>query len=354
MTSSSLIQLNNIVLNYGSYVAIDDVSIDFREGEFLALLGPSGCGKSSLLRVVAGFAEPTSGQIMLEGKDLVKVPPQRRPINMMFQSYALFPHMSVEANVRYGLEMAKVPEAEIRQRVAEILEKAHLTEMARRRPNQLSGGQRQRVALARSLVLRPRVLLLDEPLGALDKKLREAMQVELKRIQEEMKVTFVVVTHDQEEALVMADRIALMRAGKIEQVGTANELYENPASRFVADFIGKTNFFDGKASGQRIAVNGLGTVTGNVEASGAIIYSLRPERIKLSAAALPGYENSFSGRVEEVHYQGQGELVMIRLPGQENLTAVTISAAEAEALRLSAGSQVVLGWNGRDARVLTR
>lgn len=354
MTASSVIQLKNIFLKYGNYSAIDNVSVNFKEGEFFALLGPSGCGKSSLLRIVAGFVEPTSGEVLLDGKDMTSVPARHRPINMMFQSYALFPHMSVEQNVRYGLEMAKLPSAEIKVRVDEILETTHLTSMARRRPNQLSGGQRQRVALARALVMRPRVLLLDEPLGALDKKLREAMQLELKRLQHEMGLTFVVVTHDQEEALVMADRIALMRAGKIEQIGTASELYERPASRFVADFIGKSNFFDGVASAGKVGVDQLGALTGDVAAEGRVTYSIRPEWIRLFNDRPGGYDNCLEGTVEELNYHGQGENVMVRVPGQSQLVTVLKPANEATPARVAHGGKIWLAWNGKDARVLTR
>ena len=354
MTPSNVIQLRNILLKYGSYTAIDNVSVDFREGEFFALLGPSGCGKSSLLRIVAGFVDPTSGEVLLDGKDMTRVPARQRPINMMFQSYALFPHMSVEQNVRYGLEMARLPSAEIKARTGEILETTHLASMARRRPNQLSGGQRQRVALARALVMRPRVLLLDEPLGALDKKLREAMQLELKRLQHEMGLTFVVVTHDQEEALVMADRIALMRAGRIEQVGTAAELYERPASRFAADFIGTTNFFDGVAKGGKIGVPQLGELIGNISAEGTVTYSIRPEWIRLFNDRPGDFENCLEGTVEEVNYHGQGENVMVRLPGQEQLVTVLKPANEASPATVAGGEKIWLAWNGRDARVLMR
>ncbi|TCM65740.1 ABC transporter ATP-binding protein [Rhizobium sp. BK068] len=352
MTQSRVIQLKNIVLKYGHYTAIDNVSVDFQEGEFFALLGPSGCGKSSLLRIVAGFVEPTSGAVLLDGSDMTNVPARNRPINMMFQSYALFPHMSVEQNVRYGLEMAKLPESEIKSRVGEILETTHLTTMARRRPNQLSGGQRQRVALARALVMRPRVLLLDEPLGALDKKLREAMQLELKRLQHEMGLTFVVVTHDQEEALVMADRIALMRSGKIEQVGSAAELYERPASRFVADFIGRTNFFEGVARGGKVGIPELGELRGDIDAVGTVTYSIRPEWIRLSNNRPGNYENCLEGTVEEVNYHGQGENVMVRLPGQAQLVTVLKPANEITPANIQNGSKIWLAWNGKDARVL--
>uniref|UniRef100_UPI003F499F2E ABC transporter ATP-binding protein n=1 Tax=Ensifer adhaerens TaxID=106592 RepID=UPI003F499F2E len=353
MTVSSVIQLKNILLKYGAFTAIDNVSVNFREGEFFALLGPSGCGKSSLLRIVAGFVEPTSGEVLLDGRDMTNVPARQRPINMMFQSYALFPHMSVEQNVRYGLEMAKLPEAEIKARVRDILETTHLSSMARRRPNQLSGGQRQRVALARALVMRPRVLLLDEPLGALDKKLREAMQLELKRLQHEMGLTFVVVTHDQEEALVMADRIALMRAGRIEQIGSASELYERPASRFVADFIGRTNFFEGVGKGGKIRIEQLGELVGDVEAVGSVTYSIRPEWIRLFNSQPADYENCLQGTVEEVNYHGQGENVMVRLPGQSQLVTVLKPANELIPATVVNNGKIWVAWNGRDARVLS-
>lgn len=350
----SVIQLRNIVLKYGSFLALDDVSVDLMEGEFFALLGPSGCGKTSLLRIVAGFNTPTSGRMLMGGQDLIRVPARKRPINMMFQSYALFPHMTVEQNVRYGLEITGVDKPTLQRRVGGILETTRLAAMAQRLPSQLSGGQRQRVALARALVMQPKVLLLDEPLGALDKKLREAMQLELKRLQSELGITFVVVTHDQEEALVMADRIALMKGGKIEQLGTANDLYERPASRFVADFVGRTNFFSGRASGRRVVIDGLGDFVGDVEAQGDVTYSIRPERLRLGKFQPDACENAVSGVVEEVTYHGQSVAVLIRLPGQETLAAVSLTAAEMEGQSYSSGAQVWLGWNGRDARVLTR
>jgi spermidine/putrescine ABC transporter ATP-binding subunit len=350
--SAFVIQLKNILLKYGKFVALDNVSVDLNEGEFFALLGPSGCGKTSLLRIVAGFTDPTSGEMLLDGRDLIGVPPRRRPINMMFQSYALFPHMSVEGNVRYGLEMAKLPEAEIRKRVSEMLEVTDLSSLARRKPNQLSGGQRQRVALARALIMRPRVLLLDEPLGALDKKLREAMQLELKRLQHEMGITFIVVTHDQEEALVMADRIALMREGKVEQVGTSTELYERPRSRFVAAFIGTTNFFRGDAKGERVAVHGLGELIGDVPTTGGVTYSIRPERIRISQNRLNDYENNLEATVKEINYHGQSETVMVRLRDQPELTAVMVPASDSENMKIETGASVWVAWNGKDARVL--
>src|SRR6266542_3275578 len=229
-----------------SVVAVEDVDLQVGAGEFFSLLGPSGCGKTTTLRMLAGFEEPSSGRILLYGRDMVGVPPYRRDVNMVFQHYALFPHMSVHDNIAFGLRYKKVPRDEIRRRVAEALRLVELEGREQRRPRQLSGGQQQRVALARALVNRPRALLLDEPLGALDLKLRRAMQLELKRIQREVGITFVYVTHDQEEALTMSDRLAVMNAGRIEQLGTPRELYERPATRFVANFLGTSNLFSGR------------------------------------------------------------------------------------------------------------
>ncbi len=354
MTAKPVIEIRNVSLNYGPVRALNDVSVEFREGEFFALLGPSGCGKTSLLRIMAGFAEPTSGEMLLDGQDLIGVPARKRPVNMMFQSYALFPHMTVEGNVRYGLETAKLPAHEIKSRVEAMLATTHLNELAARRPNQLSGGQKQRVALARALVMHPRVLLLDEPLGALDKKLREAMQLELKRLQHELGITFIVVTHDQEEALVMANRIALMRGGKIEQIGTAAELYERPATRFVADFIGKTNFFDGTAKGNVVTVSGLGDLASTTPGDGRIVYSIRPERIRVTAARSDAHDNSFEGEVAEIAYHGQDEAVMVRLSGQPELTIAKVTASDPMAPAIAVGQRVWLSWNSADARILTR
>jgi spermidine/putrescine ABC transporter ATP-binding subunit len=240
-----IIEVDRVTKRFGEVVAVDDVSLSIRENEFFALLGPSGCGKTTLLRMLAGFETPDGGRLLLDGRDLVGTPPHRRPLNMMFQSYALFPHMTVAENVGYGLRMDRVPRPELDSRVAEALELVQLGAHARRRPHQLSGGQRQRVALARALVKRPRVLLLDEPLAALDRQIRLEMQVELKRLQHGVGITFVVVTHDQEEALALADRIAVMRHGRVVQLGASTDLYERPTSRFVAGFLGESNVFRG-------------------------------------------------------------------------------------------------------------
>src|SRR5690606_35016011 len=245
---------------FGQVTALDSVSFDIRQGEFFALLGPSGCGKTTLLRILAGFEQPDSGTVLLDGADLLAVPPHRRPVNLMFQSYALFPHMTVEKNVAYGLERERLPRQEIRTRVGEVLETVGLTAQARRRPHELSGGQRQRVALARAIVKRPRLLLLDEPLSALDKKVRAEMQLEVKRLQHEVGMTFVVVTHDQEEAMSMADRIAVLDRGRLQQVDSPVGLYSRPQTRFVASFIGSANLLDGTATGNGVDVPRVGLV----------------------------------------------------------------------------------------------
>ncbi|MGX5844935.1 ABC transporter ATP-binding protein [Mesorhizobium sp. ArgA1] len=350
---ANVIELSGIVLKYAAFVAVDDVSFDLREGEFFALLGPSGCGKTSLLRIIAGFNTPTSGKMLLDGKDLIQIPPRRRPVNMMFQSYALFPHMTVGKNLRYGLEAKGVDSSMISKRVGEMLEVTHLTQMVDRLPSQLSGGQRQRVALARALVMQPRVLLLDEPLGALDKKLREAMQLELKRLQHELGITFVIVTHDQEEALVMADRIALMRNGRIEQLGTASDLYEKPVSRFVADFVGKTNFFEGVADGYNVQIKDFGVVKGDRAGRGNVTYALRPERIRLSSCRVDTFDNSVQGHIQEVNYLGQHLHVRVAVPGKSDPIDVLQGVVEQDHENISINAPVWLHWNGADGKVLT-
>lgn len=353
MPANPVIEINGLTLKYGSFTAIDNIDLTFEEGEFFALLGPSGCGKSSLLRTLAGFVQPTSGELLLDGTDLTGTSARKRPINMMFQSYALFPHMSVEQNIAYGLEVARKPKNEIKRLVADIMEKTHLTPMAARKPNQLSGGQRQRVALARALVMEPRVVLLDEPLGALDKKLRDSMQLELKRLQHEMGLTFVIVTHDQDEALVLADRIAIMNDGKVEQVGTPRELYEEPTSRFVADFIGETNFFEGVADGSNVTVRGIGVLRARAEARGGVSYAVRPERMNISAQKpTQSWDNMVEGTVLDVAYHGRDATLTLRLG--DGVTEVTsrLSAAQAAGGAYEEGRQAWVCWAATDARIL--
>ncbi|MGV9595729.1 ATP-binding cassette domain-containing protein [Streptosporangium sandarakinum] len=288
-----MLQITGVSRRFGEVTALSDVSLEIRQGEFFALLGPSGCGKTTLLRILAGFESPDSGAVTLDGADLLSLPAHRRPINLMFQSYALFPHMTVAKNIAYGLEREKLPRAEIRERVEEVLAKVGLAEMAGRRPQQLSGGQRQRVALARAIVKRPRLLLLDEPLSALDKKVRAEMQLELKRLQHEVGITFVVVTHDQEEAMSLADRIAVFSAGRVEQVDEPVALYERPRTPFVAGFVGASNLFEGAVHDGGLDGGALGVLpgTGDLPEGAPALLSVRPERIRLEDFGVPDEES---------------------------------------------------------------
>jgi ABC-type Fe3+/spermidine/putrescine transport system ATPase subunit len=325
-----MIEIEQVSKRFGSVVAVDEVSLQVGRNEFFALLGPSGCGKTTLLRMLAGFETPDAGRLVLDGEDLVGVKPHRRALNMMFQSYALFPHMTVEENVTYGLRMDRVKKDAARARACEALDAVHLGGLGARRPAQLSGGQRQRVALARALVKRPKVLLLDEPLSALDRQIRGDMQIELKRLQHAVGITFIVVTHDQEEALTMADRIAVMHEGAVAQVGTPDELYERPGTRFVANFLGDANVFDEGADGRAVVV--------------------RPERLRVAPAGAPerldGVVRTLPGRLAEVVYLGtarkyvvdlhDGRTVQARVPVREDRTPLT------------AGDEVLLGWEDGD------
>ena len=307
-----LLQLRSLSHSYGSVQALHGIDLDIAGNEFFALLGPSGCGKSTLLRSIAGFETPAEGEILLDGEPLTRLPAHRRPVNMMFQSYALFPHLSVEKNVAYGLEAEGLGKAEVRRRVGEALETIGLTKFARRRPGQLSGGQRQRVALARAIVKRPRLLLLDEPLSALDRKVRAEMQLELKRLQHEAGMTFVVVTHDQEEAMSMADRVAVLNAGRLEQVDTPVALYAAPRTRFVADFIGTANLLDGTAVAGGIALEtGLVLAAGHTLPAGTAAAVVRPEDVSL---AEPG-AGTLEGTVVDTFFLGGTSTVSVQVPG---------------------------------------
>ena len=283
--TAPLLQVRAMNHSYGDVVALAGIDLEIADNEFFALLGPSGCGKTTLLRSIAGFETPTSGEILLDGADLTAMPAHKRPVNMMFQSYALFPHMTVEANVAYGLESEGVGKAEVKRRVAETLDTVGLASFARRRPAKLSGGQRQRVALARAIIKRPRLLLLDEPLSALDRKVRAEMQLELKRLQHEVGMTFVVVTHDQEEAMSMADRVAVLNRGSLEQLDTPEGLYSRPATRFVADFIGTANLIDGTVTAQGFAAPGwpLLAAASALPLGSAGTSVLRPEDVAIVA-----------------------------------------------------------------------
>jgi spermidine/putrescine transport system ATP-binding protein len=337
----------------GVVAAVERVDLVIGEGEFFSLLGPSGCGKTTTLRMIGGFEEPTEGQILLYGKDVVGVPPNRRDLNMVFQSYALFPHMSVFDNVAFGLRRKKLPKAEIDQRVREMLELVDLTGREKRRPREMSGGQQQRVALARALVNHPRALLLDEPLGALDLKLRQAMQLELKRIQREVGITFVYVTHDQGEALTMSDRIAVMNNGLVEQLAAPREVYERPATRFVADFIGTTNIISGPSSrvsgdeavldfgeGRRIVVPLNGRAIGD-----EVVVTVRPEKVSLSRQRVDA-DCVMSGTVAEVVYQGTFTAYAVDTPQGQRLLCHRLNLEDSSDVA-AVGDQVWLTWDKR-------
>jgi len=322
------IRIEQVTKKFGEFTAVDGVSLDIFKGELFALLGGSGCGKTTLLRMLAGFETPTSGRILIDGQDMSAVPPYERPVNMMFQSYALFPHMTVEKNVGYGLKHEKMTKAEIQDRVSELLELVQLKGLGGRKPHQLSGGQRQRVALARALAKSPKLLLLDEPLAALDKKLREQTQFELMNIQEKVGVTFIVVTHDQEEAMTLASRIAVMDHGRICQIGTPTEIYEFPCSRFVADFIGSINLFKGtvkatEAKTVHVECPAAGCVfeiagEHRAQAGKSVWVAVRPEKISIDRG-MPGKgrTNAAQGKVIDLGYFGKDSLYRVRLNSGE-------------------------------------
>ncbi|WIM98853.1 ABC transporter ATP-binding protein [Actinoplanes oblitus] len=341
-------------LSHGEAVpAVKSLDLTIGQGEFFSLLGPSGCGKTTTMRMIAGFEEPTTGQVFLDGKDVTGVAANKRDVNMVFQSYALFPHLNVLQNVSFGLERKRVAKSEIKRRVGEILEIVSLTGMEKRHPKEMSGGQQQRVALARALVNHPRALLLDEPLGALDLKLRQQMQIELKRIQREVGITFVYVTHDQGEALTMSDRIAVMNDGLIEQLGTPREIYEKPASRFVAGFIGTSNLLDGQVSRVEdgYAVLDLGSegrivvaVPGSVRAGEPIEVSVRPEKIDLHRATPPQVAGSvLAGTVTEVVYHGTSTNYTVATSAGTDFVVFDQNAQDAEDVA-SRGERVFLTW----------
>ncbi|MGI9824677.1 ABC transporter ATP-binding protein [Agromyces sp. Marseille-Q5079] len=345
MTTAPLLRVEGVRAVYGDTVALHDVSLDIGDNEFFALLGPSGCGKTTLLRSIAGFETPAAGRIEVDGQDLLRMPPHKRPVNMMFQSYALFPHMSIEKNISYGLEAEGLGRAEIRRRVDEVVEVVGLGQLAKRRPSQLSGGQRQRVALARAIVKRPRLLLLDEPLSALDRQVRASMQLELKRLQHEVGLTFVVVTHDQEEAMSMADRIAVLRDGRLEQLATPQELYANPASRFVASFIGSANLLDGIATATGLDVPGVGSldVSHALAAGTPATAVVRPEDVELTDAATAA---RLRGTIIDTYFLGGASTISVEVPG----IAAPILATVHGASRLGRGDAVGLRF-GRVAVV---
>lgn len=357
--TETIIEIGNVTKRFGSVVtAVDDVSLEIKSGEFFALLGPSGCGKTTLLRMLAGFETPTSGQVRIDGRDMAGVPPNRRDVNMVFQSYAVFPHMSVAENVGYGLKVTGTPRTEIDTRVDEALALVQLEGYGERKPDQLSGGQRQRVALARALVKKPKVLLLDEPLSALDAKLREAMQLELVGLQHAVGITFVIVTHDQDEALSMADRIAVMDSGRVRQVAPPEELYEYPSSRFVADFIGKMNLFNGRVrrgpnDSSEVVVEGLGAVRlpHGKNLSGDIGIAVRPEKVKVTSARPESESVAFEARLDNIAYHGSESHLFLTNNGGIRI-AVTLQNDSRNLTRYRAGENLWVSWAPTDTLVL--
>ena len=325
------ISLRGLRKTFGAVVAVDSVDLEVGDGEFFAMLGPSGSGKTTVLRMIAGFEQPTAGSIYLDGVDATGVPPFRRNVNTVFQDYALFPHMTVAQNIEYGLRVQHIDRAERVRRVGEALDMVRLGDLGSRKPNQLSGGQRQRVALARALVNRPKVLLLDEPLGALDLKLREQMQLELKAIQREVGITFVFVTHDQDEALTLCDRLAVFNNGRIEQIGNAEDVYEHPATAFVAGFVGSSNIFTGAAAKAIFGRDGS--------------FAVRPEKIALAAKGTTRSGTiTASGTVQDVVYAGSTTRVVVAGPAGASIIATILNADTTETDALRRGDPVTLSW----------
>jgi putrescine transport system ATP-binding protein len=361
--SQAYVRIENVAKKFDDFVAVDDVSLDVYRGEIFCLLGGSGSGKTTLLRMLAGFETPTAGKIYIDGQDMSAIPPYERPVNMMFQSYALFPHMSVEKNVAFGLEQEKLSRQEIRNRVGEILEIVKMAPYGARKPHQLSGGQRQRVALARALVKRPKLLLLDEPLAALDRKLREHTQFELINIQQRLGVTFIVVTHDQEEAMTLSSRMGVMNHGKIVQVGTPSDIYESPATKFVADFIGSVNMFEGRVMDDagdsvRIRSEDLGCVVRVDHAvacgRGATVWTaVRPEKINISREPPGLAENVVRGTVKEIAYMGDVSIYLVQIDSGKIVRVTLPNITRDAEHRITRDEIVYLSWHGSSPMVLT-
>ena len=357
------IRIVGVSKSFGDFPAVNDVTLDIQRGEIFCLLGGSGCGKTTLLRMLAGFEAPSAGRIEIDGADMAGVPPYERPVNMMFQSYALFPHMTVQQNVAFGLKQERPGAGDIASRVAAMLDIVKLGDYALRKPHQLSGGQRQRVALARALVKKPKLLLLDEPLGALDKKLREQTQFELVNIQEQLGVTFVIVTHDQEEAMTLASRIGVMNQGRIVQVGTPREIYEYPATRFVADFIGNVNLFEGRLLEDEpdhvlIAAPELEAPVyvghGISAAPGATVWAaIRPEKIHLTRTQPAGLGNRAQGVIEDIAYMGDASIYLVKLDSGRVVRVTQPNSFRQAEEQLGWDERVWLGWHESSCVVLT-
>jgi spermidine/putrescine transport system ATP-binding protein len=349
----ALLEIQNVTRRFGDFTAVDDVTIGIEAGEFFTLLGPSGCGKTTLLRTTAGFETPDSGRILLNGEDLAGRPPERRPMRMVFQSYALFPHMTVEANVAFPLQMANTPAGEISAKVAAALEDVRLQGFGKRYPHELSGGQKQRVAIGRALVTHPSVLLLDEPLAALDAKLREEMQIELINLQKEVGITFVYVTHDQTEALALSHRIAVMNKGRVEQLDEPSKIYGFPRTRFVADFIGHCNLFSGPVAAREessvtLDVPELGPVRiatdSNLAVGRAGTIAVRPEKIRIDTTAPGTPDNRYRGTVRELLYMGDVTVYKVGMPGGAQVEALLANSQSGRARFFEVGDAVEVSW----------
>lgn len=359
------IRIERVSKSFSGFVAVDDVSLNIYRSELFCLLGGSGCGKTTLLRMLAGFEEPSSGKIFIDGLDMSGIPPYERPVNMMFQSYALFPHMTVDQNVGFGLQMENRSRSEIADRVAHMLKLVRLSEFGKRKPDQLSGGQRQRVALARALIKQPKLLLLDEPLGALDRKLREHTQFELVNLQEDLGVTFVVVTHDQEEAMTLSSRIGVMDHGKIVQVGTPQEIYESPRSRFVAEFVGSVNLFAGQLTASepdRLCITcpeleqpvHVEVDENSVAAPQTALWvAIRPEKIQLSVQPPQAAANWTRGLVKEIAYQGNLSVLLVRLPSGKTVRVTRPNVWRHEEESITWEQEVYLHWHASSPLVVS-
>lgn len=348
------VELKNVTKKFGDVVAVNDVSFKVGKGEFFSLLGPSGCGKTTTLRMISGFEKPTEGEVYIRGELMTDVPPFKRPTNLIFQNLALFPHMNVYDNISFGLKIKKLPENEIQRKVDEMLSLVRLSGYEKRKIKQLSGGEQQRVAIVRALVNEPTVLLLDEPLGPLDLKLREEMVVELKRIQREVGTTFIYVTHDQGEALTMSDRIAVMKDGRVLQIGTPMELYERPKSGFTADFIGRSNLFEGSYADGVVEVDDLGTIVvepePRVSDKRSVLICIKPEKISIGRK-LKGLDNVFDGEAKETYYQGRVTTYKVLLENDSLITVVAPSTGVKGIFR--SGEKVKVGWTKEDAKLIT-
>lgn len=356
---TSYLEFQGVGKRYGSFQAVSDFSLQIEEGELVALLGPSGCGKTTSLRMLAGFVPVTDGTIRLSGKDLTHLPSFRRNVGMVFQGYALFPHMTVEQNVAFGLEMRKIDSAEIGRRVGQALARVRLDQHAQRLPRELSGGQQQRVALARAMAIDPAVLLLDEPLSALDARLRHEVRAEIRQLQKESGLTTLMVTHDQDEALSMADRLVIMNQGRIEQIGSPSQVYERPVNRFVAEFMGKSNFLQGAVAGDGVFMTRAGESLGAAESDGLgtaapALLSFRPERtrLRMADAVVEDGWNSLAGRLLRFSYLGPFVEYRLALPDETEITAVLPNAGEGALPGLAAGTAVSVQWQIRDSRLL--